>query len=84
MRDYSLQTTRPSARDVEITDISTTVVKGNFEWNLITVETDAGITGIEEAYRGGGFPNSSNTRSGSSSGSTRSTSNGSRATYFKI
>jgi L-alanine-DL-glutamate epimerase-like enolase superfamily enzyme len=35
---------------VEITDVSTTVVDGNFPWTLVTVETDAGVTGIGEAY----------------------------------
>lgn len=55
MRDYSNHTTnRPPERDVAITDISTTVVEGNFEWNLVEIHTDAGITGIGEAYRGGG------------------------------
>lgn len=54
MRDYSNSgITRPPERDVEITDIKTCVVEGNFEWNLIAVETDAGITGIGESYRGG-------------------------------
>ncbi|MDS0295537.1 mandelate racemase/muconate lactonizing enzyme family protein [Halogeometricum luteum] len=57
MRDYSDQiTTRDPDRDVEITDIKTCVVEGNFEWNLIKVETDAGVTGIGESYRGGGVP----------------------------
>ncbi|GAA0652393.1 mandelate racemase/muconate lactonizing enzyme family protein [Salarchaeum japonicum] len=56
MRDYSLQTTRADARDVEITDIKTAVVEGNFEWNLVKIETDAGVTGIGESYRGGGVP----------------------------
>jgi len=57
MRDYSDQTAnREADRDVEITDIRTCVVEGNFEWNLIQVETDAGVTGIGEAYRGGGIP----------------------------
>ncbi len=54
MRDYSNHATnRAESRDVEITDIRTCVVEGNFEWNLIEVETDAGVTGIGEAYRGG-------------------------------
>jgi len=57
MRDYSDRIeNRESDRDVEITDIRTCVVEGNFEWNLITVETDAGVTGIGESYRGGGVP----------------------------
>ena len=57
MRDYSDQTeNRETDRDVEITDIRTCVVEGNFEWNLIRVETDAGVTGIGESYRGGGVP----------------------------
>lgn len=41
------------ARDeqmAEITDISTTVIDGNFPWTLVTVETDQGVTGIGEAY----------------------------------
>ncbi len=57
MKDFSNQiTNRDESRDVKITDINTCVVKGNFEWNLITVETDAGVTGIGESYRGGGVP----------------------------
>jgi L-alanine-DL-glutamate epimerase-like enolase superfamily enzyme len=57
MRDYSNRSTnRSPERDVEITDIRTCVVEGNFEWNLIKVETDAGVTGIGESYRGGGVP----------------------------
>ncbi|SDK07009.1 mandelate racemase/muconate lactonizing enzyme family protein [Natronorubrum texcoconense] len=55
MKDFSNQiTNRDESRDVEITDINTCVVEGNFEWNLITIETDAGVTGIGESYRGGG------------------------------
>ncbi|MCO8245375.1 MULTISPECIES: mandelate racemase/muconate lactonizing enzyme family protein [unclassified Haladaptatus] len=56
MRDFSNHTTnRGEARDVQITDITTAVVEGNFEWNLIKIETDAGVTGIGESYRGGGI-----------------------------
>ncbi|QLG49829.1 mandelate racemase/muconate lactonizing enzyme family protein [Natrinema halophilum] len=55
MRDYSNHAnTRTPERDVEITDIETCVVEGNFEWNLVKVHTDAGVTGIGESYRGGG------------------------------
>ena len=55
MRDYSNHATnRAPARDVEITGIDTAVVEGNFDWNLVRVHTDAGVTGIGESYRGGG------------------------------
>jgi gluconate/galactonate dehydratase len=40
-------------RDTEtpaITDIETVVVDGNFPWTIVTIETDAGVTGIGEAY----------------------------------
>jgi len=54
MRDFSNHATdRPAAHDVEITGIEAAVVEGNFEWNLVKVHTDAGVTGIGEAYRGG-------------------------------
>jgi L-alanine-DL-glutamate epimerase-like enolase superfamily enzyme len=57
MRDYSDQIdTRDPDRDVRITGLDACVVEGNFEWNLIRVETDAGVTGVGEAYRGGGVP----------------------------
>lgn len=57
MKDFSGQTSiRDADRDVEITSIDACVVEGNFEWNLVKVETDAGVTGIGEAYRGGGVP----------------------------
>lgn len=56
MRDFSNHATaRPDNHDVEITGIETCVVKGNFEWNLIKIHTDAGVTGIGESYRGGGI-----------------------------
>jgi L-alanine-DL-glutamate epimerase-like enolase superfamily enzyme len=55
MRDFSNHApTRGEGRDVEITGIDTCVLKGNFEWNLVAVHTDAGVTGIGESYRGGG------------------------------
>jgi gluconate/galactonate dehydratase len=54
MRDFSNHApTRASERDIEITEIETAVVEGNFEWNLVKVHTDAGVTGIGESYRGG-------------------------------
>ncbi|AZH26394.1 mandelate racemase/muconate lactonizing enzyme family protein [Haloplanus aerogenes] len=54
MRDYSNQTTRRAdARDVTITDIETAVIEGNFDWNLVRIHTDAGVTGLGESYRGG-------------------------------
>ena len=57
VRDYSNHASnRADDRDVAITDIRTCVVEGNFEWNLIEIETDVGVTGIGEAYRGGGVP----------------------------
>ncbi|MFC6614492.1 mandelate racemase/muconate lactonizing enzyme family protein [Halopenitus salinus] len=57
MRDYSNHTSRRAeARDVSITDIKSCVVEGNFEWNLVKIETDAGVTGIGESYRGGAVP----------------------------
>jgi len=55
MRDFSNQVTQQAeARDVEITNIETCVIEGNFEWNFVRVHTDAGVTGLGEAYRGGG------------------------------
>jgi L-alanine-DL-glutamate epimerase-like enolase superfamily enzyme len=54
MRDYTRQpTNRGEGRDIEITDIETCVIQGNFEWNIVKVHTDAGVTGIGESYRGG-------------------------------
>lgn len=55
MRDFSNHATnRTPNRNLEITDIETCVIEGNFEWNFVRVHTDAGITGIGESYRGGG------------------------------
>jgi L-alanine-DL-glutamate epimerase-like enolase superfamily enzyme len=39
---------------MKITRISTAVVAGNFDWVLVKVETDEGITGLGEAYWGAG------------------------------
>jgi gluconate/galactonate dehydratase len=44
------------ARDVEITDVQTTMVDGNFPWTLVRVYTDSGVTGTGEAYWGAGVP----------------------------
>jgi D-xylonate dehydratase len=59
MRDLSAETmglskARGGRRDVQITDIQTTMVDGNYPWILVRVYTDAGITGTGEAYWGGG------------------------------
>ena len=43
---------RDPDRDVEITGLTCHVVGGNFPWNLVTVETDAGVIGIGEAFTG--------------------------------
>ena len=43
---------RDPSRDVEITGITCHVVGGNFPWNIITVKTDAGVTGVGEAFTG--------------------------------
>jgi len=57
MRDFSNHATdRPNGHDVAITEIESAVVDGNFEWNLVKVHTDVGVTGIGESYRGGGVP----------------------------
>jgi L-alanine-DL-glutamate epimerase-like enolase superfamily enzyme len=54
MRDFSNHASiREPRRDVEITDITTCVIRGNFEWNIVRVHTDAGVSGIGESYRGG-------------------------------
>ena len=39
---------------MKITDVRTAVVRGNFDWVLVRVETDAGVTGLGEAYWGVG------------------------------
>jgi len=43
-------------RDVEITDVQTTMVDGNFPWTLVRVYSDAGVVGTGEAYWGAGVP----------------------------
>ena len=39
---------------MKITNIRTAVIDGNFPWVLVRVETDAGLTGLGEAYWGAG------------------------------
>ncbi|MFB6134719.1 MAG: mandelate racemase/muconate lactonizing enzyme family protein [Halanaeroarchaeum sp.] len=59
MRDLSSETLeltadRGEVRDLEITDVQTTIVEGNYPWILVRVYTDAGIAGTGETYWGGG------------------------------
>jgi len=61
MRDLSsvsmgLTRERGGRRDVEIRDVQTTMVDGNFPWTLVRIYTDAGVTGTGEAYWGAGVP----------------------------
>jgi len=39
---------------MRIVDIKTAVIAGNFDWILVRVETDEGLTGLGEAYWGAG------------------------------
>ena len=39
---------------MRITNVSTAVIEGNFPWVLVKIETDAGVTGLGEAYWGVG------------------------------
>jgi len=58
MRDLSAEsmglTNSRGERDVEITDVQTTMVDGNYPWILVRVYTDAGLVGTGESYWGGG------------------------------
>ena len=47
---------KPAGRDIEITDVQTTMVSGNYLWTLVRVYTDAGIVGTGESFIGGGVP----------------------------
>jgi L-alanine-DL-glutamate epimerase-like enolase superfamily enzyme len=40
---------------VKITDVKCMIVRGTWDWNLIKIETDAGISGLGEAYWGVGI-----------------------------
>jgi L-alanine-DL-glutamate epimerase-like enolase superfamily enzyme len=39
---------------VRIESVRTAVIQGNFPWVLVKIETDAGVTGLGEAYGGAG------------------------------
>ena len=41
-------------KKVKITDVKCMIVRGTWDWNLVKIETDAGISGIGEAYWGYG------------------------------
>jgi L-alanine-DL-glutamate epimerase-like enolase superfamily enzyme len=41
-------------RKVKITDVKCMIVRGTWDWNLIRIETDAGLYGLGEAYWGWG------------------------------
>ncbi len=47
--DFDRTPARPGDRPA-ITGLSTLVIDGNFPWTIVTVETDAGVTGIGECY----------------------------------
>jgi L-alanine-DL-glutamate epimerase-like enolase superfamily enzyme len=53
-RDLSMETgSRPPERDVEITDVKTMVLQGNFTWGLVKVETNTEHYGVGEVHGGG-------------------------------
>jgi L-alanine-DL-glutamate epimerase-like enolase superfamily enzyme len=41
-------------KKVKITDVKVMIVRGTWDWNLIKIETDAGVHGIGEGYWGPG------------------------------
>jgi L-alanine-DL-glutamate epimerase-like enolase superfamily enzyme len=41
-------------KKIKITDVKCMIVRGTWDWNLVKVETDAGLYGIGEAYWGPG------------------------------
>jgi L-alanine-DL-glutamate epimerase-like enolase superfamily enzyme len=45
------ETHRPPERDIEITDVRTMAIAGNFTWGIVKVETDAGVFGLGETFR---------------------------------
>ncbi len=42
---------RPADRDVEITDVKTMAIAGNFTWGIVKVETDSDVYGLGETFR---------------------------------
>jgi len=50
-RDLHADHRRSDDRRVEITNIETMRLAGNFNWGIVKVETDAGVYGIGETYR---------------------------------
>jgi L-alanine-DL-glutamate epimerase-like enolase superfamily enzyme len=44
----------PLRKKVKITDMKVMLVRGAFDWPMVKIETDAGITGIGESYWGRG------------------------------
>jgi L-alanine-DL-glutamate epimerase-like enolase superfamily enzyme len=44
----------PHRGRVKITDVKCMIVRGTWDWNLIRVDTDAGVSGLGEAYWGWG------------------------------
>jgi L-alanine-DL-glutamate epimerase-like enolase superfamily enzyme len=44
----------PHKGKIKITDVKCMIVRGTWDWNLIRVETDAGLYGLGEAYWGPG------------------------------
>lgn len=44
----------PAAKQVKITDIKVMLVHGLFDWPMVKIETDAGITGVGKSYWGRG------------------------------
>ena len=44
----------PLRKQIKITDVKAMIVKGNTPWNMVKIETDAGFTGLGEAYWGHG------------------------------
>src|SRR5215813_15520116 len=41
-------------KKVKITDVKCMIVRGTWDWNLVKIETDAGLYGVGEAYWGAG------------------------------